>query len=149
MNFSILVKFCTCEKFRNHKIAKLIHTKCNTCQVWDYLFPNIWSKYDINTHMSYISAYSHETRVSVTYLITITSINNRKIDIQWDICFLFLLKITKLNTCEIFCNHPNEIYFLFPCLCICHQINVLNIHKKICLFCFSYSNLLLVCLLQS
>ena len=47
---------------------------------------------------------NHEIRVSVTYLITITSINNRKTDIQWDFHF-FLLKIAKLNTCERFYNH--------------------------------------------
>ena len=37
---------------------------------------------DIDTCILHISAYSNEIRVSVTCLITITLINNRKIDIQ-------------------------------------------------------------------
>ena len=58
-------------------------------------FPNIWSKYDIDTrilHIStgilHISTYSNEIRVSVTYLITITLIKSRKIDMQGDCSFL-------------------------------------------------------------
>ena len=38
----------------------------NTCRLWDSLFPNIWSKYDVDTHISHISTYSN---ISVTYLI--------------------------------------------------------------------------------
>ena len=74
-------------KVSNHKIAKL-----NSCRVWDSIFPNIWSKNYVDTRILRISTYSNEIRVSVTYLITITLINNRKIDIQWDFRFLFLLK---------------------------------------------------------
>ena len=40
--------------------------------------------------------------------------------------------------------NPNKMRFLFPCLFIYHQINLLNIHKRNCLFYFSSSNLLLV-----
>ena len=54
-------------------------------------FPNIWSKYDIDTRILHISTYNNEIRLSVTYL-TITLISNSKIDIQWDFCLLFLLK---------------------------------------------------------
>ena len=53
------------------------------------LFPNIWSKYDINTRISHISTNINEIRVSVTYLISPTLINKRKIAIQWDFRFLF------------------------------------------------------------
>ena len=35
---------------KSFKIAKL-----NTCRVWDYLSPNIWSKYDIYNRISHIS----------------------------------------------------------------------------------------------
>ena len=63
--------------FENHKIAKL-----NTCQLWNSLFPNIWSKYDIDTRISRVLRKANEIRYSVTYLITITLINNRKFDIQ-------------------------------------------------------------------
>ena len=38
-----------------------------------------------------MSTYSNKIRISITYLITITLINNRKIDIQ----FLVLTKIAK------------------------------------------------------
>ena len=61
-------------------------------------------QYDIDTRMLHISTYSHEIRVSVTYLITITLINNRKIDIQMRLSFLVFTEIAKLNTREIFCN---------------------------------------------
>ena len=84
---TIFAKFCTHGKSQNQKIAKL-----NTCRVWDSLFPNIWSMHYVDTRISRISTYSNEIRVSVTYLIIITLINNRKIDIQWDFRFLFLLK---------------------------------------------------------
>ena len=53
------------------------------------LFPNIWSKYDINTRISHISTNINEIRVSVTYLISPTLINKRKIAIQWEFRFLF------------------------------------------------------------
>ena len=67
--FDHFAKVCTREKFQNCKIAI------------KYL-PSLRSKHDIDNHMSHISTYSNEIRVSVTYLITITLINNRKIDIQ-------------------------------------------------------------------
>ena len=58
-------------------------------EVDNSLFPNIWSKYDINTRISHISTNINEIRVSVTYLITPTLINKRKIANQWDFRFLF------------------------------------------------------------
>ena len=58
-------------------------------EVDNSLFPNTWSKYDINTRISYISTNINEVRVSVTYLITLTLINKRKIAIQWEFRFLF------------------------------------------------------------
>ena len=65
----------------------------NTSRVWDSIFPNIWLKYDIDTRISHISISGNEIRVSVTYLVTITLINNRKKnDIQGDFRFLILLK---------------------------------------------------------
>ena len=74
-------------KSRNQTIEKL-----NTCRVRDFIFPNIWSKYDIDTLISHTSTYSNKIRVSVTYLIKIALISNRKIDIQWDFRFSLLLK---------------------------------------------------------
>ena len=50
---------------------------------------------DIDTRISLISTYSNEITVSVTYLITITLINNRKTDTQRDFRFLYLLKLRK------------------------------------------------------
>ena len=64
------------------KIAKSNIPKLSTCRVWDSLSPIIWSKYDIDTRVSHMPTYSDEIRASVTYLITITLINNRKIDTQ-------------------------------------------------------------------
>ena len=84
---AIFAKFCDREKSQNHKIVK-----SNTCRLWDFLFPNIWLKYDIDTGISHISSYRNKIRVSVIYLLTVALINNRKIDIQWDFCFLLLLK---------------------------------------------------------
>ena len=52
-------------------------------------------KYDTDTCISHISNYSKKIRVSVTYLILTTLPNYRKIYIQWDFCFLFLLKSCK------------------------------------------------------
>ena len=78
--------------------------KLNTCRVWDSLFPNIWSKYDIDTCISHMSTYSNKIRVSVTYLITNTLINNRKINFPSDFSFLIFTDITKLNTREMFGN---------------------------------------------
>ena len=59
-------------KTANYKIAKL-----STIQIWDSLFPNIWSKYDIDTHILDISTYGNEIRISVT-LITIAFITNTR-----------------------------------------------------------------------
>ena len=87
-SFSIFAKFSTCKKFQNHKIAKL-----NICRVWDSPFPNVWSKYDIDTRTSHVSTYSNENRVLVTYSIIVTLIRNRKIKIQSDFRFLFLLNL--------------------------------------------------------
>ena len=42
------------------------------------------------------STYSNEIRVYVTYLITTILINNRKIDIRWDLSFLFLVKLRNI-----------------------------------------------------
>ena len=78
--------------------------KLNTCRVWDSLFPNIWSKYDTDTCISHMSTYSNKIRVSVTYLITNTLINNRKINIPSDFSFLIFTDIAKLNTHEMFGN---------------------------------------------
>ena len=50
--------------------------------------------------MLHISTFSNEVRVSVTYLITIALINNRKIDSQWDFRFRTLAEITKLNVLQ-------------------------------------------------
>ena len=74
---TIFAKFCFRVKFQNLKIAKL-----NACRVCSSLFPNIWSKHDIDTRILRASSCSNETRVSVPYLITITLINNTKIDTQ-------------------------------------------------------------------
>ena len=88
--------FCNSDHFREifypGKVSKPQNCELNTCPVWDSLFSNIWSKYDIDTRISQISSYSNEIRVSVTYLITITLISNRKVDIQRDFRFLFLMK---------------------------------------------------------
>ena len=46
--------------------------------------------YDIDVRISHISTSSNKIRVSVTYLITITLISNRKIHIQWDVWFLHI-----------------------------------------------------------
>ena len=62
--------------------------KLNACRVWDFLLPNIWSKYDIDTGISHVATYSNKIGVSVTCLIAVTLTNNRKIDIQ---CTHFLL----------------------------------------------------------
>ena len=63
-----------------------------------FSFPNTWSKFYADNGISQTFTYSNKIRVSETYLITATLINNRKIDIQWDFHYL-------LNTREIFCNH--------------------------------------------
>ena len=75
------------KNFQNHKIAKL-----NTAEFEILFFLMFWSKYDIDTRMSHISTYGDEIRVSVTYLITITLINNEKTDTRWDFRFLFSMK---------------------------------------------------------
>ena len=98
---TIFAKFCTCKKYQNNK-----NTKLNTCQVWDSLFPNIWSKYDIDTCILHISINSYEIRVSVTYLIPITLISVTTERLIFKGTFVsFFNKIAKLNTHEIFCNH--------------------------------------------
>ena len=85
-------------KFRGYKSSQFLYhfreilfprkvskkKNLNTCQVWDYLSLNIWSKYDIDTCVLYMSTYINGIRVFVIYLITNTLIDNRKIDIQWD-----------------------------------------------------------------
>ena len=76
-DLTIFGKFCSREKFQDQNIAKLY-----TCRVWDSLLANIWSKYDDDTHILHISTYGNKIRLSVTYLITITLINNRKIVTQ-------------------------------------------------------------------
>ena len=133
---TIFAKLCTQKSFKNHKIAEL-----NSCRVWDSLFPNIWSKYDIDDRISHISTnsvgtgrklnvhktfrkrlrrllnvlctfnlcpvstgYGDEIRVSATYLITITLINNRKNDVN-EISFFHFIEIAKWNTREMFSNH--------------------------------------------
>ena len=93
------------KSFKTTKPQCQITAKLNTCRVWDSLFPNIWSKYDIDTCILHIFTYSKEIRVSVTCLITIAMINNRKIDTQWDFSFLIFTEIAKLNTCEMFFDH--------------------------------------------
>ena len=75
-------------KSRNSKPAKL-----NTCWAWDLCFLIFDQILDNDTCISHLFTYSNEIRVSVTYLTTITLINNRKIDIQWDFPFLFLMKL--------------------------------------------------------
>ena len=75
-------------KSRNSKPAKL-----NTCWAWDHYFLIFDQILDNDTCISHLFTYSNEIRVSVTYLITITLINNRKIDIQWDFSVLFLMKL--------------------------------------------------------
>ena len=96
LNFTIFAQvlitfsqFYTRKNVQNNKIAKL-----STCRIWDSLFPHALSKNDTDTLISHISTYSNKIRVSVTHLIliTITLINYRKIDIQWDFRFLLLLK---------------------------------------------------------
>ena len=54
-------------QFQNRKIAKLNTRKIITCRIWDSLFLNIWSKYDIDTRISHISTYSNDIRVFVTF----------------------------------------------------------------------------------
>ena len=44
-------------------------------------FSNIFPKHDIDTRISHISRNNNEIRVSITYLLTITLINKRKIPI--------------------------------------------------------------------
>ena len=93
--FAIFNHFCeiyTRKRIKTTKSRNQIPAKLNPCQVWDSLFPNIWSKYDIDNRTLHISTYSNEIRVSETYLITIEFINNRKTDIQWDFRFFYLLK---------------------------------------------------------
>ena len=89
--------FVPARSFKTAKSRSKIPTKLNTCRVWDSLFPNIWSKYGYC--ILHISTYSHDIRVSVTYLITATSINNRTIDIRWDFCFLFVVLAKSKNVC--------------------------------------------------
>ena len=89
---TIFAKFCTGKKFQNLQIEKLNTHWIKYLPSWDSLFPNIWSKYDTDIGILHISIYGIEIRVSVTYLIPITLISNRNIDIQWDFCFLFLVK---------------------------------------------------------
>ena len=76
--------------------------KWNTCRVWNSLFPKIWTKYDIDIRTWHISTYSNEIRISVTYLIKITLINNRKINIPWDFRFLFSLKLQNIILVKCF-----------------------------------------------
>ena len=59
-----------------------------TAEFDDLLFPDIWSKYDIDT-IPHVFTYSNKIRVSVTYLITITFNNNRKNVIRWDFLSYF------------------------------------------------------------
>ena len=101
----LLRYFLPAKSFKTTKSQNYIPTKLNTVRVWDSLFPNIGSKYNIDTRISHISTYSNKTRVSVTYLITITLINNRQTDIQWGFRCLFYNEIPKLNTREVFFNH--------------------------------------------
>ena len=97
--------------FKTTKSRSHIPVKLKTYRVWDSVFPNISSKYDIS-----ISVYSNKNRISVTYLITITLINNRKIDMEW-LLFLIFSEIAKLNIHEMFYNHQlewlntNKMYF--------------------------------------
>ena len=52
-------------------------------------------------------AYSYKIRVSITYLIKITLINNKKLIFIETFLFLWFLiftEIAKLNTSEMFCN---------------------------------------------
>ena len=62
-------------------------------------------KYNIFTCISHISGYINKMRVSVTYLIIITFINNRKKLYSMRISFLIFTKIAKLNTRKMFWNH--------------------------------------------
>ena len=86
LNF-VGVKF---REFRNFWLfsRSFVPVKLNTCQVCDFLFPNILIL--IPVHRTSLPSVT-KFRVSVTYLITITLINNRKI--EWDVCFLFFLKL--------------------------------------------------------
>ena len=78
---TIFAKFCTRVKFQNYKIPKVNTREIKYLASLNSLVLNIWSKYDIDTRISRFSTDSNEIRVSVTYLITITLINNRKSDI--------------------------------------------------------------------
>ena len=71
----VLENISTREKFQNQNIAK-----SNTRKI--KYQSSLRSNYDIDARISHISTYSSKNRVSVTYLMTITLINNIKIDIQ-------------------------------------------------------------------
>ena len=97
LNF-VGVKF---REFRNFWLflRSFVPVKLNTCQVCDFLFPNILILIPVHrTSLPSVTKFS----VSVTYLITITLINNRKA--EWDVRFLFFLKLR---------NQIHEMYF-FP-----------------------------------
>ena len=95
LNF-VGVKF---REFRNFWLfsRSFVPVKLNTCQVCDFLFPNILIL--IPVHRTSLPSVT-KFRVSETYLITITLINNRKI--EWDVRFLFFLKLR---------NQIHEMYF--------------------------------------
>ena len=108
---TIFVKFCTWEKFQNHKTTKL-----NTCQVWDSLFPNIWSGCGFDTRISHISSYRNKIGVSVTYLITITLINDRKLIFNETSSNLTLRSQTLTIIHEIFQNiYHVDLLYILPC----------------------------------
>ena len=56
-----------------------LRKRLDTRGIWDSLFPNIWSKYDIDTRIWRLSACNNEIRVSVTTLITIALIHKKLI----------------------------------------------------------------------
>ena len=100
---TIFAKFWTRVKFQKYNIAKLIPAKLNTCQIWDSLFPNIWSRFDIIA--TRVSRVYVNNKIWVSYLITITLINDRKKWYSMKLSFLIFTEIAKLNTREIFCNY--------------------------------------------
>ena len=77
-----LLNLVPAKSFKTRKSWNQIPAKLIPADFDNFFFPNMWSKYDIDTHISHISAYSNEIRVSVTCLILFTFINNRKIVIQ-------------------------------------------------------------------
>ena len=115
---TVLAKFCTRKKFLYHKTAKL-----NPCQVWKSLLSNIWSKYGIDICISHISINSNKIRASAIYLITITLFNNRKINIQSNFCFLFLLKLRNWIPVKYF-ETTNSWKTSNPSLFLCHGVNI-------------------------